>query len=261
MFWLTLGLVLVLTGVLWFCHNAHALDPGVAWKIPYEAYPELAEIYAAFVKVCIIPEIPERYFTDTAQDVEFQSMRRDCTRLPQVGKYETLELSSQPMSRQFAESNPLYQVPGGEYILRYGCYRRSIPFEVEQLATEKISHLMARLGLGNRLNKLTDSRGSTYMPPGGFMEYHSNQDHLGGWRLYMHYLPDKGNSWFAYRHPFDGSYRRIADSNIAANMFRIRKKPKKLLWHAIYADTPRFSWGIWLPPELAQHLKTHGHRV
>jgi hypothetical protein len=77
----------------------------------------------------------------------------------------------------------------------------------------------------------------------------------------MHWLPDEGDSYFVYRHPFDTTYRVVKDTNDGANMFRIRKPPKNLLWHGIYSETPRFSWGIWLPPELAQYLKVHGERV
>jgi hypothetical protein len=148
-----------------------------------------------------------------------------------------------------------------EYTPRLGCYRRHISFELEQFATEKIKQLMSRLNLPNKLEKLSDSRGSSFTPLGGFMECHTNRFHLAGWRFYMHYLPENGESFFAYRHCYDGSLRIIPDSNTAANMFRIRKLPDALLWHSLWADTPRHSWGIYLPPELAQELKKLGKRL
>lgn len=261
---LVVGSILIVTMVL----LQASPDPGVAWKVSYTAYPELHDIYRAFVSSCKTPSIPAQYFQDTQADPLFQSMRQDCLKLPNIDKYETYELSESRV-HSFVAQNKAYRIPpsveGQNYMVRYGCYRREITESVARLATENISKLMRRLGLKNRLERLTDSRGSTYMPAGGFMEYHSNQNHYGGWRLYMHYLPEssekEGKSWFAYRHPFDGTYRRISDSNTSANMFRIRKPPKRLLWHAIFTDTPRFSWGIWIPPELAQHLKVWGTRV
>lgn len=254
--------------IVYFSVKGSEANPGVAWKVPYAAYPELQEIYEAFKNSCKIPEIPVSYFRDIAEDEGYQAMRKDCHELPDESKYEQIELSGgekQGLERFMDESNVNYQIPLNrvgfeEYKVRGGCYSRTIPNEVESLATTNINKLMERLGLTNRLERQSDSRGTTYMPPGGFMEYHSNQNHHGGWRLYMHYLPEGGDSWFAYQHPYDKTYHRIYDSNEGANMFRIRRKPKRLLWHCIVADTHRFSWGIWLPPELAQHLKKFGVR-
>lgn len=269
-FWVViLGIGIILFIVIYFSVKGSEQDPGVAWKVPYEAYPELKEIYEAFKNSCEIPDIPSEYFADISQDEDYQNMRNDCKTLPDEKKYADLELGRETAKLENLDkfldvTNARYMIPpdkkGAEYRVRGGCYTRDIPKDVEKIATENIHKLMERLNLPNRLEHETDSRGSTYMPPGGFMEYHSNQKHYGGWRLYMHWLPDGGESWFAYQHPYDKSYHRIYDSNEAANMFRIRKPPKNLLWHCISSDCHRFSWGIWLPPELAQHLKQFGKR-
>jgi len=267
-------LCVILFIVIYFSvQGSKEADPGVAWKVPYEAYPELKDIYENYKSTCVIPAIPKKFFDDTQANTTYQQMREDCKRLPDTEKYEAFETKKWTLTwaqriKSFSDgvNLPEYDIPvgaqgAGEYKLRIGCYHREISDEMESYTSQKIQALMTRLGLPNKLDHLTDSRGGTYMPPGGFMEYHSNQNHQGGWRLYMHYLPEGGESWFAYQHPFDGSYRRIADTNEGANMFRVRKPPKNLLWHSIYSDTPRFSWGIWLPPELAQHLKTYGERI
>jgi hypothetical protein len=270
--------------------------PGLSWKIKYSDYPELQDIYNAFVSSCITPDVPESWFENTAKNPVFQEMRKDCMELDPIileGKYtkyetEALEKSewslgireffsdkyfinhsiTKSVDAVFAEipidisQKKCEYIPRvEEYTPRLGCYKRHISFELEQFAIEKIKNLMQRLHLSNRLDKLSDSRGASFTPGGGFMESHTNRFHLAGWRLYMHYLPENGDSFFAYRHCYDGSLRVIPDSNTSANMFRIRKLPDKLLWHSLWADTPRHSWGIYLPPELAQELKKSGNRL
>lgn len=287
--WIWAGFLVLLTVIIvmvvYFSVIGSQRDPGVTWKVPYKAYPELRDIYEAFKATCTIPELPKGYVETFRNSTEMQRMREDCRKLPDKNKYRAFELNNeterdQKVQTLFQTSQFPMSDPNSPYSVRGGCFIRQIPENVEMLASERIQSLMKRIGLENRMDRLTDSRGTTYMPPGGFMEYHSNQNHFGGWRLYMHFLPtanrnnedddndetdtsfpDLHQSWFAYEHPFDGSYRRIYDQNDAANMFRIRKPPKKLLWHSIFSDTHRFSWGIWLPPELAQHLKTHGQRA
>lgn len=244
-------------------------DPGIAWKVSYEGIPELETIYQAFVESCVVPKMPENYEKELKACRTAQRMRSDLQNLPETQTYEEYELRSTSTESELHKFYDASQFPmpnsDSAYKVRLGCFRKDVGKDLEKVATEQIQQLMDRWGLSNRLDRLSDSRGSTYMPPGGFMEYHSNQNHYGGWRLYMHYLPQRENSelssWFVYRHPFDGSYRKIEDQNGAGNLFRIRKPPKKLLWHGIYADTHRFSWGLWIPPELAQRLKTRGVRV
>lgn len=279
--------VIVFLVIFFSVQGSRSPDPGIAWKIPYKHFPELQVIYDAFCKSCEIPNIPEQYFSDIKSNVIYQDMREACKTLPDHERWSNYELNNRTLTwgeavRPFLDTtpgSPYHPLPSdeqkskgedSEYYVRLGCFGRNIPSSVEQVATQQIQALMKRLGLPNKLNRLTDSRGTTYMPPGGFMEYHSNQAHYAGWRLYMHYLippkvvssdQESAVSWFAYEHPFDGSYRRLQDTNTEANMFRIRKPPKKLLWHCIYSDTHRFSWGIWLPPELAQHLKAFGRRA
>lgn len=153
-----------------------------------------------------------------------------------------------------------------DFQARFGCFQRHVSQDLEDFAISKIQNLMKRYNLQNETKYLSDSRGSTFMGPvsensahtKGFMECHSNRHHMASWRLYMHYLPqNKGTSFFAYRHCFDKSLHTIPDSNFKANLFRIRKLPNELLWHSIYTSEQRFSWGLGIPGELAQYLRSN----
>lgn len=247
-------------------------NPGVVWKVMYDQVPELQAIFKRFQKHCQIPHDTihlHQYRQDTLNHSTFQSMRNELFQLPNEYKWTVYELVKhknipwcQPLN--VLKHTPYCQKDKSEYRFRMGCFTRTIPQQLEDYATKQIQNLMKRLSLPNRLSRLSDSRGSTYMPPGGFMEYHSNQNHYAGWRLYMHYLPKQSvdqTAYFVYQHPFDKTYHEIEDSHFGANMFRLRKPPQTLLWHGIYSNTHRFSWGIWLPPELAQYLKLFGVRM
>lgn len=264
-------LIVILYGLLLtinFEHWEYIEKPGVAWKIKYSDHPELNEIYQKYKESCIIPKIPPAYLAEIQTNATYQDMRNDCRYITNENietKYENFETQQ---SREWFDkvsilnTDPNLKINHKNYQTRIGCFIRNIPHELEVFAKDKINELMERLKLPNRLKRLSDSRGATYMPKGGCMELHSNRDHYGGWRLYMHVVDtDKGGSWFSYRHPFDKSIRIIQDENTRANMFRIRKLPSELLWHSIWSDTDRFSWGIWLPPELAHALKFNNERI
>ena len=281
--------------MIYFAVQCNKNVPGVVWKISYEKFPELKEIHEKFILSCQIPTIPKEYFQDLKSSEIVQQMRKEASELNRntdekyieyetKSKYSlswtvpTMEFYSDRYAIQgitVPDPLPMFkQVPKEkseeqcheknkkhDYIPRLGCYMKTIDKELETFASTKIQELMTRLRLPNQLERLTDSRGSTYMPQGGFMEKHSNQKHFAGWRLYIHYLPNQGESFFGYQHPYDHSFRKIQDTNSEANLFRIRKLPQKLLWHSIWSDSAeRFSWGLFLPSELAQFLKQYGTR-
>jgi hypothetical protein len=266
-----LFIIILLYGML-LTQNLESWDsierPGVTWKIKYSDHPELNAIYEKYKESCVIPQIPTAYFSEIITNTTYQQMRNDCRFITNENietKYEDFETQK---SREWFDdvsilnTDPLLKIRHKDYNSRIGCFIRNIPLELEAFAKDKINELMKRLNLPNRLKRLSDSRGATYMPEGGCMELHSNRDHYGGWRLYMHVVnTEKGKSWFSYRHPFDKSVRIIQDENERANLFRIRKLPNELLWHSIWSNTDRFSWGIWLPPELAHALKGDNDRI
>ncbi len=259
---------------------------GVCWKVPYANIPELQEIYQAFRDSCVAPQIPNEWYEAAKHNSTFQSMRLEAQTLPQESeaKYEVFETKPKRESEwalglrefygnrfavtQTTDSETLFarrpkdlqnecnaERRVEEYVPRGGCFYRHVSSDLERLARDKIQALMARWNLPNDFKRLSDSRGATWSPAGGFMEMHSNRKHFAGWRLYFHYLPEKDEGFFVYKHPYDHTVRTVRDSNEACNMFRIRRPPNALLWHAIWNDSPRFSWGIYIPPELAQKLK------
>lgn len=283
-------LILVASLALYACAQLSQPQPGIVWKVNYEAFPELKLIYDKFVTTCsALPPIPQEWHEDTSQNQTFQQMRNE-TFVFNDAKYEAMEtqpwneipwtsdikcfytnkyMMEQPV---FHDPEVLFSAPKKEiqaptcetprvveYVPRLGCYSKHVSQELEEFAQEQCHNLMTRLDL--QAERFTDSRGSTFMPKGGFMECHTNRWQQAGWRFYMHYLPENGDSYFMYKHPYDHSVHRVKDTNDSANLFRIRKHPDRLLWHSIRADTPRFSWGISLPPSLAQHLKRLSMRV
>jgi hypothetical protein len=268
--------------------------PGLLWKVEYVNYPEIKEIYDKFVESCHYPDIPSNYFENTLKNETFQEMRKECMTMdPKLLKSKYTIFETEPMkdskwavpirefySNKYMINEPTLDVESlfaekpidskdkkcsynpriEEYTPRLGCYKKHISKELEDFAIERIKSLMNRLQLKNKFDKFSDSRGSTFMPKGGFMECHSNQLHLAGWRLYMHYITD-GDSYFAYRHCYDKSLRIVPDSNTSANLFRIRKLPDDLMFHSIWANNNRWSWGLYIDPTLAQTLKIKSKRL
>jgi hypothetical protein len=268
--------------------------PGVAWKVAYADYPELQELHEKFVGSCVVPNIPENWSENIAQNEVVQLMRKEAQEMSLSvleSKYALFETEAMAKSEWTSSIREFYsnkymishavgsvdeifsQTPVDvsekkcqfvprveEFVPRLACYSRHVSEELENFAAQKIKQLMDRLQIPNSLKRLSDSRGASFMPAGGFMEAHTNRNHLAGWRFYMHYSPES-KSVFYYRHPYDKSLHKIPDSNSGGNLFRIRKSPDALLWHSIVADAPRFSWGVYLPPELAQVLKANSVRV
>lgn len=220
-------LLILLTLVIYMIVQDNMDAPGVTWKVTFAQHPELQEIYEKFVQSCQTPEIPVDYFTDIESNSTFQQMRIDCTTmtLDLEEKYTIFEdepkensiwadpikqfygihyaipetelfisdikqqFSQQPIKEEKA-SNCSCQQPTRilEYTPRLGCYIRNIPAKLENFASNKIKDLMKRLNITYTFDRLSDSRGATYMPPGGFMEMHSNRNHFAGWRLYIYAL-------------------------------------------------------------------------
>ena len=96
--------------------------------------------------------------------------------------------------------------------------------------------------------------GHFWYPPGGYMGWHTNL-RTPGWRLYINYVEEPGQSFFRYRDPESGRIVTAVDRQWNFRLFKIT--PKKPLWHAVYSDTNRFSLGymVTLQPTLLGQLK------
>ncbi len=100
--------------------------------------------------------------------------------------------------------------------------RRSANLPVRQVELTKL------------LGGTTDVRAVHYYPRGGGMGWHTNSN-SAGWRVYVprvHGLPPDSGIALADR--------RVPDRQDYANVFRVGADA----WHAVYANTARFSAGI-----------------
>jgi len=96
--------------------------------------------------------------------------------------------------------------------------------------------------------------GYFYYPPGGFREWHTNENDIIGWRLYYIKREEPNRSWFLWRNPITGKFNRENDCNDCYNMFKIRSKEEGALWHSVYSDTHRFSIGMNIPEWLVSRI-------
>lgn len=96
--------------------------------------------------------------------------------------------------------------------------------------------------LSSYFNRKVSMTGSGYWyPKGGFIGWHTNETNIG-WRLYISYCEEPGNSYFRYRHP---ETHEIITSYDEEWMFRIFKITKSNpLWHCVYSNTNRYSIGF-----------------
>lgn len=82
--------------------------------------------------------------------------------------------------------------------------------------------------------------GHFWYPPGAYMAWHTNSG-APGWRMYINHAEEPGKSFFRYRDPDTHEIITSKDNEWNVRIFEIRSD--KLLWHAVYSDTNRFSLG------------------
>lgn len=96
--------------------------------------------------------------------------------------------------------------------------------------------------------------GYFYYPPGGFREWHTNENDVVGWRLYYVKREEPNRSWFLWKDPVTGKTHRENDCNDCYNMFKVKSRQDGVLWHSVYSDTHRFSIGINIPESFASKI-------
>jgi hypothetical protein len=87
--------------------------------------------------------------------------------------------------------------------------------------------------------------GHFWYPPGGYRAWHTNV-RQPGWRLYVTYCDEPGRSYFRYRDPTNGEIVTSLDDRWTARVFGVQADWP--LWHAVYSETNRFSFGYRLQP-------------
>lgn len=86
-------------------------------------------------------------------------------------------------------------------------------------------------------------------PPGSYMGWHTNSK-VPGWRLYVVRADEPGKSFFRHLDPDSGEVVTSWDDAWSFRLFRI--EPGVPLWHCVYSETTRFSFGYRL--ELDDHI-------
>lgn len=84
------------------------------------------------------------------------------------------------------------------------------------------------------------SSGLFWYPPGCAMGWHTNS-RAPGWRIYINYADEKGKSFFRYRHPQTRELITLEDKHWNFRAFHVTGNDP--LWHCIYSNTNRFSFG------------------
>jgi len=87
--------------------------------------------------------------------------------------------------------------------------------------------------------------GHFWYPPGGYMGWHTNSD-SPGWRLYVTHAEEPGSSFFRYRDPESGRIVTSMDERWDVRLFRVSVGLP--LWHAVYSETHRYSFGYLVRP-------------
>ena len=75
------------------------------------------------------------------------------------------------------------------------------------------------------------------------MGWHTN-NRAPGWRVYLTYAEQPGKSFFRYRDPGTGHIVTSTDGGWDMRLFRV--SPEAPLWHSVYTETHRFSFGYTL---------------
>lgn len=107
--------------------------------------------------------------------------------------------------------------------------------------------------------------GHFWYPPGSYMGWHTN-NRAPGWRVYLTHAVEPGQSFFRYRDPRTGEIVTSMDHDWDLRVFRV--DPKAPLWHTVYSNTHRFSFGyIVIEKSLvrsflgqAKSFMTHDHK-
>ncbi len=107
--------------------------------------------------------------------------------------------------------------------------------DLDREVTSMLRHL---LGFGRNLE--VRRSGHFWYPPGSHMAWHTNNK-APGWRAYLTHTKEPGRSFFRYRDPLSGEIVTSKDNRWDLRLFRV--DPAQSLWHAVYSETDRFSFG------------------
>jgi hypothetical protein len=106
---------------------------------------------------------------------------------------------------------------------------------VDRLMASKVRELFATWK-----DLVVKQSGVFWYPPGCSMGWHTNSKAVG-WRIYINYAEQEGESFFRYRDPHSAEIITLPDKTWNCRVFRV--SASNPLWHCIYSNTNRFSIG------------------
>ena len=121
--------------------------------------------------------------------------------------------------------------------------------------------LLNKLNLTGRLGpfdykSLVSIKNFVYMPPEGFLQWHTNKNDNTrvSYRMYMLLVDEDGGSSFKYLTEHDGKVMKVPDFHGAVrlftNTFVDKAGVRTNLWHTVVSETAhRFSIGFEMPPK------------
>jgi len=90
-----------------------------------------------------------------------------------------------------------------------------------------------------------ENTGHFWYPPGAYMSWHTNI-RTPGWRLYLTHAKQPGKSFFRFRDPSGGEIHTSWDQTWDIRIFNVTHETP--LWHCVYSETDRFSFGYKITP-------------
>ena len=108
--------------------------------------------------------------------------------------------------------------------------------------TQTLAHALNERLAPRRPMRLFQS-GRNWYPPNGFMGWHTNAN-VQGFRLYCSHAPVPGASYFRYQNPTTKAI--VTSWDEAGWNFRCFRTDLEPLWHCVYSETDRISFGYGL---------------
>ena len=110
------------------------------------------------------------------------------------------------------------------------------------MLTQTLAHALNERLAPRRLMRLFQS-GRNWYPPHGYMGWHTNAN-IQGFRLYCSHAPVSGASYFKYQNPTTKAI--VTSWDEAGWNFRCFRTDLEPLWHCVYSETDRISFGYGL---------------
>lgn len=130
------------------------------------------------------------------------------------------------------ESDPRFVASKDANLIKFASVRFSA-------LTQTLAHVLNEQLEPRRSLRLFQS-GRNWYPPRGYMGWHTNAN-VKGFRLYCSHAPDAGASYFRYQDPISKTI--VTSWDQAGWNFRCFRTDLEPLWHCVYSETDRISFG------------------